>query len=75
MDKTLEDLLQERLSDIDGHAFLVYRSRENGQATNDLVKKVENTIVEKNLSVSEAKGFLEYMKLVIESHSHVQNPQ
>lgn len=75
MNKTIEDLLKDRLSDIDGHAFLSYRGRENGQEFNDLMKKVEDAIVEKNLSVSEAKGFLEYMKIVIESHSRVQGPQ
>jgi hypothetical protein len=39
---------------------------KNGQAATGLVAEVKKIISEHNLSVSQAKGFLDYMKLVIE---------
>ena len=36
-----------------------------------LVEKVKNEIAECGLSATEAKGFLEYMKIVIDAQSHL----
>lgn len=41
----------------------------NGQDTSELIADTKALIAQHNLSVLEAKGFLDYMKLVIESCS------
>lgn len=65
-----DSYISERLSDYDSKVFLLYRHR-NGQKASDLVEKVKNEIAECGLSASEAKGFLEYMKIVIDAQSHL----
>lgn len=58
------------LQDVDGTEFYIHRYR-NGQKTDELAHGVKNLIAEHNLSVSEAKGFLEYMKMVIDSVAYL----
>lgn len=70
MEEWIEKAIKEKmLQDIDGTAFYIHRHR-NGQKTDELVYNVKNLISERGLSVSEAKGFLEYMKIVISSCSY-----
>lgn len=65
-----DSYISERLSDYDSKIFLLYH-RRNGQKASDLVEKVKNEIAECGLSATEAKGFLEYMKIVIDAQSHL----
>ena len=65
-----DDYVAERLSDYDSKMYQLYR-RKNGQKASDLVKKVKNEIAKCGLSATEAKGFLEYMKIVIDAQSHL----
>lgn len=55
---------------IDGTLFYEKRHK-NGQAICDLTSSVKELIAKSNLSVSEAKGFLEYMKIVISQSSYL----
>lgn len=72
MQEWIEKAIREKmLQDIDGTNFYIRRHR-NGQETGKLVSDVKNLIAESNLSVSEAKGFLEYMKIVIDSEASLQ---
>lgn len=71
MQEWIEKAVREKmLQDVDGTAFYIYRHR-NGQETDELVSDVKKLIEKHNLSVSEAKGFLEYMKLVIDSVAYL----
>ena len=70
-DLDLRKCIQEKLSDLDGTSFLI-RLYSNGKAMNGLVDEVASAISKHDLTASEAKGFLEYMKIVIDSHSHIQ---
>lgn len=65
-----DSYISERLSDYDSKIFLLYH-RRNGQKASELVEKVKNEIAECGLSATEAKGFLEYMKIVIDAQSHL----
>lgn len=65
-----DSYISERLSDYDSKIFLLYH-RRNGQKARNLVEKVKNEIADCGLSASEAKGFLEYMKIVIDAQSHL----
>ena len=65
-----DDYVSERLSDYDSKIYQLYR-RKNGQKASDLVEKVKNEIAECGLYATEAKGFLEYMKIVIDAQSHL----
>lgn len=62
--------ISEKLSDYDSKIFLLYH-RRNGQKASNLVEKVKNEIADCGLSATEAKGFLEYMKIVIDAQSHL----
>lgn len=71
MQEWLEKAIRENmLQDVDGTAFYIHRHR-NGQKTDELAHSVKNLIAEQGLSVSEAKGFLEYMKFVIDSTAYL----
>lgn len=71
MDEWIKKALQEKmLHDVDGIAFCSHQQR-NGQDTGKLVSDVKKLIAEHNMSVSEAKGFFEYMKLVIDSEAYL----
>lgn len=63
--------IKEKLNTYEGQAFLSYYNR-NGQCVNELAQIVKEAMSEQHLSVTVAKGFLEYMKLVIEDCSHIQ---
>ena len=65
-----DSYISERLSDYDSKIFLLYH-RRNGQKASNLVEKVKNEIADCGLSSTEAKGFLEYMKIVIDAQSHL----
>ena len=65
-----DDYVAERLSDYDSKIYQLYRHK-NGQKASDLVEKVKNEIAECGLSATEAKGFLEYMKIVIDAQSEI----
>ncbi len=65
-----DSYISERLSDYDSKIFLLYH-RRNGQKASNLVEKVKNEIADCGLSASEARGFLEYMKIVIDAQSHL----
>lgn len=58
-------LIKEKLLDYEGKMFLCYQQRY-GQAVIEMVKQTGEMFVKNNLSIAEAKGFLEYMKLIIE---------
>lgn len=66
----VEKYLSENLSSREGQKYLEFR-RRNGQKADELYKKVKDEIAECHLSVTEAKGFLEFMKLVIEELSYI----
>ena len=66
----VEKYLSENLSSHEGQKYLEFR-RRNGQKADELYKKVKAEIAECHLSVTEAKGFLEFMKLVIEELSYI----
>lgn len=71
MNELLEKALIESLcKSVDGTKFYIHRHR-NGQDVDMLAKDVKKLIAEHNMSVSEAKGFLEYMKLVIDSKAYL----
>lgn len=55
---------------VDGTVFYEKRHK-NGQAICDLTSSVKEVIEKSDLSVSEAKGFLEYMKIVIDCSSYL----
>lgn len=66
----VEEYLTQNLSSYEGQKYLEFR-RRNGQKADDLAFKVRNEIAESHLSVTEAKGFLEFMKLAIEGASYI----
>jgi hypothetical protein len=66
----VEKYLSEKLSSHEGQKYLEFR-RRNEQEADELYKKVKDEIAECHLSVTEAKGFLEFMKLVIEELSYI----
>lgn len=71
MEEWIEKAIREKmLQDIDGTAFYIHRHR-NRQKIDKLSCNIKNLIAENGLSVSEAKGFLEYMKLVIDSRTYL----
>lgn len=52
----------------DGMSFLEYQ-RKNGQKMSDLQKELMDIMKDGDLTVPVAKGFLDYIKIVIESRS------
>lgn len=70
MQEELEEYLSQKLSSREGQRYLEFR-RKNGQKADDLYKKVRDEIAECHLSVTEAKGFLDFMKLVVEESSYI----
>ena len=71
MNELIEKAIREQLcKDVDGTNFYVNRLR-NGQDTSNLIKEVKEIIRKHDLSTSEAKGFLEYMKIIIDSSSYI----
>ena len=70
MQQELEEYLSQKLSSREGQRYLEFR-RRNGQKADDLYKKVRDEIAECHLSVTEAKGFLDFMKLAVEEASYI----
>ena len=71
MNGLLETAIKEHMcKDVDGANFYVNRYR-NGSGIANLIKDVKKIIRKYNLSASQAKGFLEYMKLVIDDDSYI----
>lgn len=71
MSELIEKAIRDQMcKDVDGANFYVNRLR-GGQDTSNLIKEVKEIIRKHDLSASEAKGFLEYMKIVIDSSSHL----
>lgn len=71
MKDTQCNAINEKLTSYEGQAFLSYYNR-NGQGVSQLAQTVKAAISEQHLSATVAKGFLEYMKLVIEDCSYIQ---
>lgn len=68
-------MLNQKLgNDIDGANFMTFM-RENGQECAGMAKEVKKILAEHNLSVSQIKGFLEYMKINVESYSYLHSPK
>lgn len=63
-----EAIQNEMAKTVDGSCFYVKLYR-NGQDMGNLISDTKSLIAQHNLSVSEAKGFLDYMKLVIDGCS------
>lgn len=57
-------------SSYEGEMYLHLRQR-NGQKMFELEKSVREIISNNNLTVTQAKGFLEYMKFVIDGCSYL----
>lgn len=60
-----KEIIEKELSSYEGRNFLLYQSR-NGQVVAEMAHRTREMFAENNLSIAEAKGFLDYMKLVIE---------
>lgn len=72
MSDFIENAVRDELTTtVDGSAFYE-KLRKNGQAICDLTSSVKEAIEKSDLSVSEAKGFLEYMKIVIDCCSYTR---
>lgn len=68
-------MLNQKLgNDIDGANFMTFM-RGNGQECAEMAREVRKILVEHNLSVSQIKGFLEYMKINVESYSYLHSPK
>lgn len=63
-------ILDELEKTYEGKSYARYRNC-NGQKTAKLETEVKRLISEKNLTATVAKGFLEYMKLVIDGCSYL----
>ena len=63
-----EAIQNEMTKTIEGSCFYE-RLHRNGRDMGNLISDTKSLIAQHNLSVLEAKGFLEYMKLVIEGCS------
>lgn len=62
---------EEMLKTIEGTAYLI-KSRRDGKTTSELQSKVMVAIAESGLTVSEIKGFLDHMKMVVESKANLR---
>ena len=59
-------MLNQKLgNDIDGENFMTFM-RGNGQECAEMAREVKKILAEHNLSVSQIKGFLEYMKITVD---------
>ena len=68
--ETLNKKIAEEMDGVDEFSFLLYQAR-NGQASKEMVGLVKDIISENGLSASEAKGFMEYMKMIIDLDSYI----
>lgn len=68
-------MLNQKLgNDIDGASFMTFM-RGNGQECAEMAREVRKILAEHNLSVSQIKGFLEYMKINVEPYSYLHSPK
>lgn len=68
-------MLNQKLgNDIDGANFMTFM-RGNGQECAEMAREVRKILAEHNLSVSQIKGFLEYMKINVGSYSYLHSPK
>lgn len=65
---TREAIRNEMAKTVEG-IFFYERLHHNGQDISELIADTKALITQHNLSVLEAKGFLDYMKLFIEGSS------
>lgn len=68
---TRKAIQNEMTKTIEGSCFYE-RLHRNGQDTSELIADTKVLIAQHNLSVSEAKGFLDYMKIILDSSSYLQ---
>lgn len=54
----------------EGKMYLTFRQR-NSQKARELEQTVKELISENNLTVTYAKGFLEYMRIIVDGCSHI----
>ena len=66
-----EAVQNEMTKTIEGSCFYV-RLRCNGQDIGELIADTKALIAQHNLSVLEAKGFLDYMKIILDRSSYLQ---
>lgn len=68
-------MLNQKLgNDIDGANFMTFM-RGNRQECAKMASDVKKILAEHNLSVSQIKGFLEHMKINVESYSYLHSPK
>lgn len=67
---TEKEIISKRLSDYESQMFLIHLYN-NFQKDDELIKQVMTTIASHNLSVTEAIGFLEYMKVRVRNSSYL----
>lgn len=70
MNEQAKALKETMCKDIDGANFF-FKYHRNGQEIDKLTKDVLNLIVEHSMTVSEIKGFLEYMKIIVDNRSYL----
>nr|DAH23201.1 MAG TPA: arginine decarboxylase [Caudoviricetes sp.] len=70
--KMIDKFIEEEMSKTyEGMTYLRFRQC-NSQEMAELEKAVKRLISKNNLTVTQAKGFLEYMKISIEGSSYLQ---
>lgn len=70
MNEQAKALKETMCKDIDGANFF-FKYYRNGQEIDKLTKDVLNLIAEHSMTVSEIKGFLEYMKIIVDNRSYL----
>lgn len=65
-----KEIISRRLSDYESQIFLVHLNK-NYKEDKELAEQVKTAIASHNLSTTEAIGFLEYMKLIVQSSSYL----
>lgn len=70
--EAMEQKTNERTCGSDELAFRLYMQR-NGQVSREMIVSIKDIISKNHLSAREARGFMEYMKLVIDSSSYIQD--
>lgn len=68
MNELENEIVKDLQNTIEGKMFLKYKS-ENGLDAANLIDSVKNIIARHQIPVPVSKGFLEYMKIVIEHSS------
>lgn len=71
--KGLNDAVNEMLSkSIDGQRYICHM-RMHSAETYQLADEVRKLVSQSGMSVSEARGFFDYMKIMIDKHSSVNH--